>query len=199
MRQNLIGNKSSAELMKHLHGRPTQVTRYNTGYERVTDIPLSVPSTLIMPKPMEPMLIPMDPLKEGLEKISKNLTEGKDPSKVVDLKNESAESQLKGDMTDLENIKKTIIALDSMNVSDPEIRNKLDLLKERKEAYEQLLEGKAPGGGPMQARVNKIKKDLKKKSTVTAEMEKSMADTATERDADAKDYESLTITLDPKR
>ena len=175
------------------------MTRYNTDYERVTDIPLSVPSTLIMPKPMEPMLILMDPMKEGLEKISRNLTEGKDPSKVVTLKNESAESQLKGDMTDLENIKKTIIALDSMNVSDPEIRDKLALLKERKEAYEQLLEDKAPVGGPMQAKVDKIKKDLKKKSTVTAEMEKSMADTATERDADAKDYESLTITLDPKR
>ena len=81
-----------------------------------------------------------------------------------------------------------------MAIADPEIRGKLEKLKERKAAYKQLLEGKAELGGAAQACINKIKRDLKKKSPETEAMEKSIADTETALGAEKTEFDSLTAT-----
>ena len=133
---------SAIDMISQLHQRPTQVTRYNTGILDVQNIPMSLPVKMQIREPIAPKPVPQDPVTGELQKITQTLLDGKDPSKVEEMKSKNAESQLKGDFTDLDNIKKTIAVLDKMKVDDPEIKEKLDRLKERRDAYEQIMEGK---------------------------------------------------------
>ena len=94
-------------------------------------------------------------------------------------------------------LKKTIDDLEALKVTDPEISAKLERLRERRDAYEQLLEGKKPLGGAYQKRVDKIKGELTKKTPETEAMEESMAETSKNVEAGKKLYASLTTTIDP--
>ena len=191
---------SEIDLITHIHQRPTQVTRYNTGYTSVQNIPGGLPVKMRIGEPIVPKAVPQDPMTSELQKISKNLLDMKDPSKVEEMKSERAESQLKGDFTDLDNIKKTIAALDKMKVDDPEIQARLDRLKERRDAYQQIMEEKPErADADEQERVNKIKKELKKKTPETAKMEKAITDTEAATASGSKLYTDLTTRVDPTK
>ena len=160
----LLNPSITPSILQALHGHPTQVTRYNTGVERTTQIPMQLPTIPTMKSPMEPTVVQ----QSDTEKLSQAIKDANNPLIQQERQEAQAESLLNA-TDNLEAIQMGLAKLKALNIKDPAILEKMKKLEERAAAHQI-----AAGGDPQLA--DDATKERKKMAGVMANTMK--ADTA---------------------
>ena len=172
----LLNPSITPSILQALHGRPTQVTRYNTGIERTTQIPLQLPTTLTMNSPMEPTMMQ----QSDTEKLSQAIKDANNP--LVQQERQEAQAENLLNVTDnMEAIQTGLAKLKALNIKDPVILEKMKKLEERAAAHQI-----AAGGDPQLA--DDTTKERKKRARVMANS--MQADTAANKESVAASTKS---------
>ena len=170
----LVNPSTGPNILLALHGRPTQVTRYNTGIERVTQIPMQLPTQFVMKKPMEPTIIP----QSDTEKLTQAIRDANNP--IVQQERQEAQAETVLNATDnLEAIQTGLKRLKALNIKDPAILDKMKKLEERAAAYKLAAGEDAQLEGPTKA----ARRERKARAQEMADT--LQADTAANKEATA--------------
>ena len=184
---------STGPSISQLAGLPTQVTRYNTGIERTTQIPMTIPTLLSMPKPIQPTTV----AQTEMEKLTQVIKDVNNPIIRQAKQEELAESVLNA-TDNLQAIEKGLTQLKALNIKDPAILEKISKLEERAAAH-RIAKGETPvlAGrtaairGARERRATAMSDKLKETSAAATESQREGAAAAQEYQDDIQDRTNL--------